>query len=89
MQLGCNLIGRFEFEPHTQCKEQSLNSESFLAALRTPLSPTEVERVQEFVAMETDRLKTRGVSGTDKQRLASLDVVMTTIEKQLEGEMVS
>ena len=81
-----NLIGRFEIQ---QCKEQSLNSESFLAAVRTPFSQTEVERVQEFVAMETDRLKTRGVSGTDQQRLASLEVVMTTLKKQLEGEAVS
>lgn len=72
-----------------QCKEQSLNSESFLGAVRTPVSTNEVERLQEFVAVETDRLKTRGVSGTDKQRLASLDVVMTTIVKQLEGETVS
>ncbi|CAI8057495.1 Sorting nexin-13 [Geodia barretti] len=68
------------------CKEQSLNSESFLAAVRTPHSPAEVERLQEFVAVETERLKTRGVSGADQQRLASLDVVMTTIVKQLQGE---
>ena len=72
-----------------QCKEQSLNSESFLAAIRTPYAQAEVERVQEFVAVESDRLKTRGVSGTDQQRLASLDVVMTTVEKQLQGEGVS
>ena len=84
-----DLIGRFKFELLTQCKEQSLNSESFLAAVRNPVSTNEVERLQEFVAVETDRLKTRGVSGTDKQRLASLDVVMTTIVKQLEGETVS
>ena len=71
-----------------QCKEQSLNSESFLAAVRTPHSPAEVERLQEFVAVETERLKTRGVSGADQQRLASLDVVMTTIVKQLQGETV-
>lgn len=68
------------------CKEPSLNSESFLAAVRTPHSQTEVEGLRDFVAMETDRLKARGVSGTDQQRLASLDVVMTTIENQLEGK---
>lgn len=68
------------------CKEASLNSESFLAAVRTPSSQSEVEGIREFVSMETDRLKARGVSGTDKQRLASLDIVMATIEKQLDGE---
>lgn len=65
-----------------------MNSESFLAAVRTPSSQSEVEGIREFVSMETDRLKARGVSGTDKQRLASLDIVMATIEKQLDGEQV-
>ena len=72
----------------TQCKESSLSTESFLAAVRTPHSQTEVEALQEFVTMETDRLKARGVSVTDKQRLTSLDVVMTTIENQLDGQPV-
>ena len=60
----------------------------FWAAVRTPYSVSEVEGIREFVATETDRLKVHGVSGTDKQRLASLDAVMATIEKQLGGELV-
>ena len=39
--------------------------------------------------METERLKARGVSGTDKQRLTSLDIVMTTIENQIDGNTVT
>ena len=74
---------------YMQCKELSLNSESFLAAVRLPHSQTEVEGIRSFVAMEMDRLKVRGVSGTDQQRLASLDIVMTTIENQRDGDLVT
>lgn len=48
-----------------------------------------MEEIRSFVAMETDRLKARGVSGMDKQRLTSLDIVMTTIENQLDGKTVT
>ena len=56
-----------------------------MAAVQTPHSQKETEGLREFVARETERLKVRGVSGTDKQRLASLDAVMATIEKLLDG----
>ena len=71
-----------------QCKDSALNSETFMAAVRSCEQQRELEQVELAAAREVEGLKKRGVSDSDKQKLASLEVVMRIIKNQMDGRQV-